>query len=118
MAACSLMMIVFSTQLVGIFRDDPAVIALGVKALRWQAATLPLMGASLLASMMFQSVGRAMPAFVVSLARQGLCFVPFVLLLPALFGVNGLVAAQSAADFVAFLITVPLLLRRAQTAQR
>ena len=110
MAACSLLMIVFSTQLVGIFRDDPAVLALGVKALRWQAATLPLMGASLLASMMFQSVGRAMPAFVLSLARQGLCFVPFVLLLPALFGVNGLVAAQSAADFVAFLITVPLLL--------
>ncbi|MEL7602991.1 MAG: MATE family efflux transporter [Bacillota bacterium] len=104
-------LIVFAPQMVGIFRNDPDVLGVGVQALRWQAATLPLMGASLLASMLFQSTGHAMPAFVISLARQGLCFVPFILLLPALYGEKGLVAAQSAADIVAFLITIPLLLR-------
>jgi Na+-driven multidrug efflux pump len=55
-----------------------------------------------------------MPAFVVSLARQGLCFVPFILLLPALYGEKGLVAAQSAADIVAFVITISAAAARAQ----
>jgi Na+-driven multidrug efflux pump len=66
---------------------------------------LPLMGASLLASMLFQSTGHAMPAFVISLARQGCALSPFILLLPALYGEQGL-SRQVRRGYRGVLITI------------
>lgn len=115
MTLCGAVLIAFAPELIRIFRDDPAVISLGALAVRTQAAALPLMGASLVATMLFQSTGNALPSFVTAIARQGICFVPLILALPPLFGINGLVAAQPAADVLAFVIMLPLLLRVLRT---
>ena len=109
--ACSVPVIAFAPMLVGIFQSDPAVVAIGTTALRLQTAALPFMGFTMIASMLFQSTGRAKPAFISAAARQGLFFIPLVLVLPRLFGYNGLLAAQPAADVLSFIIVLPLVVR-------
>ena len=111
MFICAALFIVFAPNIIGIFRDDTEVISIGAAALRWQSYCLPIMGASLIFSMFFQSTGHAFPAFVSALARQGLFFIPLVLLLPSLFGLFGLIASQPASDVLAFLLILPLAVR-------
>lgn len=118
MLVCGGVICLFAEPLVAAFRDDPAVIALGSRVLRIQALTLPLMGVTMIGSMFFQSVGKAKPSFVAASARQGLCFVPLVLVLPYFFGIEGLVWVQAAADVVSFMIVLPLLLGALRTIQR
>lgn len=111
MLLCGGLLILLAEPLVGLFRNDPYVIEIGARTLRFQAAMLPLMSVTTVAGMFFQSTGRAFMAFIVVCARQGMCFVPLVVLLPRLFGLDGLIVAQAAADVFALLITLPLLMR-------
>ena len=57
---------------------------------------------------MLQTVGMAFKASVVALARQGLFFLPAVALLPLIFGLFGVQTAQTAADFLAFALALPM----------
>ena len=106
-AVCALCM-VFAPQLIGLFRKDPDVIAVGTTALRWQAAALPLMGTTVPSNMMLQSIGKGVKASITSAARNGIFFIPLILILPRLFGLFGVEITQAAADVCAFALTVPM----------
>lgn len=95
--------------IVGHFRDDPEVIAIGVPALRAQC--LATYGCTLMqcTNMLYQSVGKSTLATVLASLRSGICFIPLILLLPRLFGTAGIIWAQPGADLLAALITVPFL---------
>jgi len=58
--------------------------------------------------MMFQSVGESGKASFLSSLRSGICFIPLILILPAVFGLRGVQTAQTVADVLAFLISAPL----------
>jgi hypothetical protein len=58
--------------------------------------------------MLFQYIGKPGKASVLALSRQGLFFVPAVLILSGLLGVLGLQISQAVADGVTFLLAVPL----------
>ena len=64
-----------------------------------------------MSNMMMQSMGKTVPATFLAIARQGLFFIPFVLLLPPILGALGLQAAQSAADLLTFLCAIPIQLQ-------
>ena len=98
----------FAPQLVALFRNDPAVISVGRVALRWQACVLPLHAAIVMSNMMLQSIGRGVKASVTSSARNGIFFIPAILILPALFGLTGVEISQAVADVCTLLLTVPL----------
>ena len=98
----------FAPQLVAIFRDDPAVIAFGAAALRFQCMTFPVQGWIVMSNMMEQSMGRTAPATFLSVARQGLFFIPAVLLLPVMLEATGLQMAQSVADVLTVLCAIPI----------
>jgi len=98
----------FAPELVALFRDGQQVREIGAKALRAQLIVFPLMGWVFLSNMMLQTIGRVFKASVLATARQGLAFIPFVLILPHFFDLNGLVWAQACADVVAFLIALPI----------
>ena len=98
----------FAPQLVAIFRDDPAVIAFGAAALRFQCMTFPVQGWIVMSNMMEQSIGRTAPATFLSVARQGLFFIPAVLLLPLILEATGLQMAQSVADVLTVLCAIPI----------
>lgn len=101
---------IFAPQIVGIFRDDPEVIGFGAKAMRFQCITFPLGSLIMIGNMMTQTMGKTAQASVLAAARQGLFFIPAVLILPGLIGALGIQIAQSVSDFFAFLLALPLVI--------
>jgi putative MATE family efflux protein len=109
--ALSVVGFMFAPQLVGFFRDDPMVIEIGAKALRCQCVTFPLSTWIILCNMMVQNLRLPFSSVFLATARQGLFFIPLVLLLTYLFGLNGLVCAQAVADALTFMVALPIGLR-------
>ena len=93
-----------SGQLIGVFRDDPRVIEIGIRALRLQMATVIFLPFTMCAEMLYQSTGHRLGASFMSSARSGLFFIPTLLILARLRGLNGIQEAQPAA----YLLAVPM----------
>ena len=89
-------------------KNDPQVIAIGTQALRWQCLTFPLCGWITICNMMLQTIGKSFRASLLAMSRQGLFFIPAVLLLPALIGIQGVEIAQPIADVCSFVLAIPL----------
>lgn len=109
---------IFAEDLISLFRDDPDVIACGMVALRFQCITFPVQAWIVTSNMLQQSIGRTLPATFLSVARQGLFFIPTVLILPALLGLTGIQMAQSAADLLTFVCAIPIQLHVLKTLER
>lgn len=90
--------------------DDPEVIRIGTQALRFHCITLPFMPINVTANMTFQSIGKAFTATFLSAFRQGIFFIPSVLILPKLLGLNGVIGVQPASDLLSSLISLPFLI--------
>ena len=58
--------------------------------------------------MMLQSVGESKKASFLSALRSGICFIPLILILPAVMGLRGVQIAQAVADVLTFAISLPL----------
>lgn len=98
-------------KIMAIFRrDDPVVIAIGALAFRLQCCSLPLHSFIVISNMLFQSLGKARQATFISVARQGLFFLPLIYTLPSLIGVLGVQCSQPIADLVTALACVPIVL--------
>jgi len=100
----------FAPQIVQFFRNDPAVVAVGTQAFRFQCVSLPLAAVLVFANMLFQSLGRSWRASLLALCRQGMSFIPLVYLLPMHFGLLGLEMTQMCSDLIAFLVSAAFLL--------
>ena len=99
----------FASPLMGAFVQDAAMIATGAEMIRWQAISTVFAGIVLLLTVLFQAVGRVVPSFVLSISRQGVVFVAVLLVCVRLFGYNGVLMGQAAADVVSALIALILL---------
>lgn len=98
----------FAEQTIAVFRDDAIVIAIGSTALRWHLAVYPLNAYIMAGNMMLQTTRRPLRANVLSSARKGLVFIPFILILPHLFGLMGIAMCQAVCDVVTFIIAIPI----------
>ena len=83
-------------------------IAVGSTALRWHLAVYPLNAYIMAGNMMLQTTRRPLRANVLSSARKGLVFIPFILILPHLFGLMGIAMCQAVCDVVTFIIAIPI----------
>lgn len=100
---------IFAPELVTLFRkDDPDVIAVGTAALRYQVIAFPLNAWIVMCNMMLQSIGKGLKASIVASARQGLCFLPLILILPRYFGLFGVEICQAVSDVLTLAISVPI----------
>ena len=107
MLAVGFLCFVFAPQIIALFRaDDAEVMRIGVLALRSQAVLLPLTGLVTVTNMALQSTGQALPATILSMCRQGIIFLPLILTLPHILGLNGIVLAQPLSDFISFFVAV------------
>lgn len=98
----------FAGQLLALFRrDDPEVIRMGTQALYMLCAVLPLLGYSTIVNQMLQCLGRSGSATFLASCRQGVFFVPLILILPRLFALTGVQLCQPLADLLTFLVSVP-----------
>ncbi len=101
----------FAPAIVSLFQDDPGVIEVGRIALRLQCITFPLAGWIVMSNMMSQTIGKAIPASFLAMARQGLFFIPAVLILPHCLGILGVELSQAVADAITIAVAIPLQLK-------
>lgn len=89
-------------------KGDVTVTAIGTVALRAQALVFPLVGWITLTNMMLQTIGKAVSASILAMARQGIFFLPFIMVLSYYLGLTGIETAQTVADIASFLLALPL----------
>ena len=89
--------------------DDSNVIEIGTYALRMQCVVMPFLTLGIACNMTFQAVGQSFKATVLASLRQGIFFLPFIWILPRIFGILGMEAAQPAADAATFFVCVPVI---------
>ena len=105
--AVGLLMAIFSTQIISAFTDgNTEMISVGAKSLRANGLSFILFGFYTVYSSLFLALGKGSAGFFLGACRQGICFVPVILLLPALWGLNGILYAQPIADAISAIITV------------
>lgn len=101
----------FSGKIICLFRDDPVVIRIGTYALRAQLISLFFQPFSVCSNMLLQSTGQNGPASFLSTLRSGLCYIPVLLLLAHIMGMQGIAISQTVSDILTFFITIPFPLR-------
>ncbi len=104
----------FAEQFVTVFRDDPEVIEIGAKALRFQCLTLALNGFIIASNMLLQTTGQVVPASILGVSRQ-LWLIPCLYVFTGWLGLTGLQLSQPVADFITFLIAIPMAVRFLRT---
>ena len=95
----------FSAELVQIFTDDTKIIDLTSKALIICFIATPLITTQLIGSAYFQAIGKALPALLLALLKQGFFLLPLVYILPKYFGVDGIWISFPIADILSTVIT-------------
>ena len=89
------------------FRDDDKVVEIGSRALLYACAVMPLMAYSTFVNQLYQCLGFSFAASILASCRQGIFFVPIILLLPKAIGLAGVQMTQPAADLATFIISIP-----------
>ena len=102
---------VFDEQIIMLFNDNPALIAIGAHGMRIQLSMLFVIGFQIIGANYFQAVGKAGYAIVLSLSRQVIILIPLLLVLPGMLGLNGAWVASPIADFISALLTGMFLMR-------
>ena len=96
---------------IGIFTREAELIKLGSQALRIMVFMFPLIGGQIVFTTYFQAAGRGLPSLLLSILREVLLFIPLLLLLSSLFGLNGVWLSRPVSDLLAFAITFYLIYR-------
>lgn len=103
---------IFSTQIVSLFtKGDTEMVRVGSIALRANALSFILFGFYTVYSFLFLVMGKAMEGCILGACRQGICFVPVILILPAIWGLSGVLYAQPIADIISAIVTVVMAVR-------
>jgi Na+-driven multidrug efflux pump len=101
----------FAENIPLIFSNDNKVGIETPQALRYVFAALPIIGIQLIGAAYFQAIGKALPALLLTLSRQGLFFIPLLFILPMHYGVLGVWIAFPIADVLSTLMTAYFLNR-------
>ncbi len=108
--AISLVCFIFAPQIISLFRTEDAVIEIGSTALRILCIALVFMPVSVVATMLFQSIGKSVSALILSCLQSGLIFIPLCLILPHAIGVLGIEISLPIAYVSSAFVSTPMLL--------
>ncbi|MDE5605239.1 MAG: MATE family efflux transporter [Eubacterium sp.] len=99
---------IFTPQIINLFNGEgnQLVTKYGVKILRGLNIAGPFIGILFTYNFAFQGMGKSIPSLVLSLGRQGLIFLPFLIVMSKYVGFNGIVYAQSTADLACILLAI------------
>ncbi|EKF56663.1 C-5 cytosine-specific DNA methylase:Multi antimicrobial extrusion (MatE) protein [Galbibacter marinus] len=106
-----LLIMLFPGAITSVFTDDSAVLNDAPKAMRWVFAATPIVVIQLIGSAYFQAVGKALPAFLLTLTRQGIFFIPLILILPSYYGEIGVWISFPLSDVLSTVVTAYFLNR-------
>ena len=100
-------LVLFPTSIVSQFtKGDAEMIRIGAASLRANGISIMLFGFYTVYSSLFLALGKGREGFILGACRQGICFIPIILLLPMVWGLNGIMYAQPIADVLSAVITI------------
>ncbi len=106
--AAGAVLFLFSGDIIGIFRPgDTEVIDIGGRMLRYLSISLPVLGYSTFVNQLYQSLGFVAPATFLASCRQGIFFIPMILILPHVIGLSGIELTQAISDLLTFVVSIP-----------
>ena len=110
---------IFAPDIIKIFRsEDAELIKIGTRVLRWQCLSFPLIGVSTVTNMMYQTTRKTFIATLLSMGRQGIFFIPTIMILPLFIGLQGVEMTQAIADALTFLLALPFAIKESLVASR
>lgn len=101
---------VFANNLINIFINDGEVVKYGTIILRALILSLPFVGAQMVSTTSVQSMGKALPALILSISRQGILYIPLILILNLVGGFTGFIYAQPITDLIMLILCIIVLL--------
>ncbi len=111
MSSLGILGFVFAEDIMKFFRkEDLAVIAIGTLAIKVQCLALPVQPLFTVSNMTMQVVGKSWQGTFLASARQGIFFLPLMIILPQTFGILGIQITQPIADFLTGVISIPFLI--------
>ena len=108
----SAVLYVFAGQFIQMLSKNSEVVFIGIRILRMQCLTMPLLGFLAVSSMFMQNTGQYFWALLISSSRQGIFYIPLLYLLPALYGRLSICLIQPVSDFLSFILAVAVVGRR------
>ena len=106
---------IFAPDIVRLFRsEDAELIKIGTRVMRWQCIAFPLIGVSTVTNMMYQTTRKTLIATLLSMGRQGIFFIPAIMILPLFIGFKGVEMTQAVADVLTFLLALPFAIRESK----
>ncbi len=109
-AVLTLIFALFPRELIMIFIKDEKIVELGTLTLQAYVYAIPIAAVSMIMMNSLQAMGKALPALIVSLSRQGIMYIPAILLLNKAFGFEGLVFAMPLADTLTTILSTTMLI--------
>lgn len=104
-------LMIFPFEITKLFTQDAEVLKETPPAMRWVFAATPIIALQLIGAAYFQAVGKAIPALLLTLLRQGIFFIPLIFILPKFYGALGVWMAFPIADVLATIVTAYFLHR-------
>jgi putative MATE family efflux protein len=104
--AAFILVIALPRQMMMIFTSDAALIEMGQSAMRITFALSFTIGAQMVISGIFQALGKAKAAFILSLSRQVFFLIPLLILFPLIFKLSGIWLAFPVSDLMGFILTL------------
>lgn len=99
---------IFAEPVMKAFADEGGeAVKIGTRVIRYQSIAMPFLSLNVIANMSFQSTKKKFSATILSCCRQGIFFIPFILILPEIFDLSGIEMTQALSDFCTFLFTIP-----------
>ncbi len=116
----TILMVVAREYIIRAFINDTAVVEAGIEMMIALQISGPVIGILFLCINTIQGMGKAVPSLILTVCRQGLVFIPMILILNAIFGLEGVIYAQAVADFISIVIAsviCAILIKRLERAQ-
>ncbi|NIK90789.1 MATE family efflux transporter [Mangrovimonas sp. CR14] len=99
------LLMVFPDYITRLFTDDEEVLKETPSAMRWVFAATPIIAIQLIGAAYFQAIGKAIPALLLTLTRQGFFFIPLILILPIFLGERGVWMSFPISDVLSTIVT-------------
>ena len=110
MTLFAILIFIFAKQILASFINDSEAVQIGVTALRWQISFLPFLPLIVGTNMLMQSTRHIKAATFLSMNRNGIYFIPAVLILPNVLGLFGVEITQLVADILSAVTAVPYMI--------
>lgn len=102
----TLFMIIARKTMIQVFINDAEVVSYGIRMVVALQLSAPFIGILFLCINTIQGMGKALPSLILTVCRQGLIFIPLIFILNALLGLDGVIYAQPAADYLSILVGI------------